>query len=226
MVSQHCLPLEGSSPAPPSSSLEVFEDDWIFSRPPDSGCPSESLLEEEAVLDRANPDLLPPSHRHRGKSTCGRLLNAQECINCVTFFPSDRHPPDKPRPPAPPQLPSAAHEHLGLEWDPSVDIGRSVSPYDADSSYFSASTGREKQSWTLPPPFFRFFRNSSHRRHSAERLPSRLTASHPVESRHDSKGGGTRNELSSCSCSRLKDDLCVCSVCVVAPVQVSPRETL
>lgn len=98
----------------------VFEDDWSFSQAPDSGCPSESLLEEEASPGRADPDpdLLPASKHHR-----------------------DHHPRDEPRPPAPPPLSSATHEHLGLEWDPSVDVGRSVSPYEADSSYFSANTG-------------------------------------------------------------------------------------
>ncbi|XP_062271217.1 LOW QUALITY PROTEIN: uncharacterized protein si:ch211-137a8.2, partial [Scomber scombrus] len=75
----------------------VFEDDWILSQATDSGCPSETLLEEEGALD-------------------------------------------KPTPPSPS---SPSHEHLGLEWDPSVDIGRSVSRDDADSSYFSASTGRK-----------------------------------------------------------------------------------
>ncbi|XP_051814186.1 nesprin-2 [Acanthochromis polyacanthus] len=44
------------------------------------------------------------------------------------------HPKDPPS--------SPTHEHLGLEWDPSVDVGRSVSRDDADSSYFSACTGR------------------------------------------------------------------------------------
>ncbi|XP_022594329.1 nesprin-2-like [Seriola dumerili] len=72
----------------------VFEDDWILSQATDSGCPSETLLEEEGALDRPNLD-----------------------------------------------LPAATHEHLGLEWDPSVDIGHSVSCDDGDSSYFSVSTG-------------------------------------------------------------------------------------
>lgn len=58
-------------------------------------------------------------------------------------------------PPPPPSSPT--HDHLGLEWDPSVDIGRSVSRDDADSSYFSASTGRKWQflavSHYLVPPF-------------------------------------------------------------------------
>lgn len=47
------------------------------------------------------------------------------------------------RPSRRPSSSSPTHEHLGLEWDPSVDIGRSVSHDDADSSYFSACTGRK-----------------------------------------------------------------------------------
>ncbi|XP_054868161.1 nesprin-2 isoform X2 [Amphiprion ocellaris] len=47
---------------------------------------------------------------------------------------TSRHPKDPPS--------SPTHEPLGLEWDPSVDVGRSVSRDDADSSYFSACTGR------------------------------------------------------------------------------------
>ncbi|XP_068572656.1 nesprin-2 isoform X2 [Cebidichthys violaceus] len=80
----------------------VFEDDWILSQATDSGCPSETLLDEEGALDVTNLDL--------------------------PAFPN--HPKVSP-----------THEHLGLEWDPSVDIGRSVSHEDADSSYFSANTG-------------------------------------------------------------------------------------
>ncbi|XP_069029160.1 uncharacterized protein [Embiotoca jacksoni] len=72
----------------------VFEDDWILSQATDSGCPSETLLEEEGALDKHHLD-----------------------------------------------LPATSHEHLGLEWDPSVDIGRSISRDDANSSYFSASAG-------------------------------------------------------------------------------------
>ncbi|XP_035536674.1 nesprin-2 [Morone saxatilis] len=78
----------------------VFEEDWILGT--DSGCPSESLLEEEGAKE-------PPSPAHL--------------------------------PPPPPSPSSPTHEHLGLEWDPSVDIGRSVSRDDADSSYFSANAG-------------------------------------------------------------------------------------
>ncbi|XP_070762190.1 nesprin-2 [Enoplosus armatus] len=95
----------------------VFEDDWILSQATDSGCPSESLLEDEGALDKTNLDLPAVSN----------------------------HPEDQPSPahlpPPPPSPTSPTHEHLGLEWDPSVDIGRSVSRDDADSSYFSASTG-------------------------------------------------------------------------------------
>ncbi len=46
-------------------------------------------------------------------------------------------------PSPPPSQSSPIHEQVGLEWDPSVDIGRSVSRDDADSSYFSASTGKK-----------------------------------------------------------------------------------
>ncbi|XP_035768145.1 nesprin-2 [Neolamprologus brichardi] len=80
----------------------VFEDDCILSQATDSGCPSESLLEDEGTAEKIH------------------------------------HPP-------PPSSPT--HEHLGLEWDPSVDIGRSVSRDDADSSYFSASTGLKRWSY-------------------------------------------------------------------------------
>ncbi|XP_076591633.1 nesprin-2 [Chaetodon auriga] len=95
----------------------VFEDDWILSQATDSGCPSESLLEEEGALNKTNLDLPAASSRPEDP-------------------PSPVH-----LPPPPPSPSSPTHEHLGLEWDPSVDIGRSVSRDDADSSYFSASTG-------------------------------------------------------------------------------------
>ncbi|XP_034534856.1 nesprin-2 isoform X2 [Notolabrus celidotus] len=100
----------------------VFEDDWILSQVTDSGCPSESLLEDEGALDKTGLDL--PASSRRSK------------INPSLDF-SPLHVP-----PPPPSPSSPAHEHLGLEWDPSVDIGRSVSREDADSSYFSISTGR------------------------------------------------------------------------------------
>ncbi|GLD65695.1 nesprin-2-like protein [Lates japonicus] len=97
----------------------VFEDDWILSQATDSGCPSETLLEEEGALDKPNLDLPAVSNHPKD------------------FLPSPVH-----HPPPPPSPSSPTHEHLGLEWDPSVDIGRSVSRDDGDSSYFSASTGR------------------------------------------------------------------------------------
>ncbi|KAM6987420.1 nesprin-2 [Tautogolabrus adspersus] len=97
----------------------VFEDDWILSQATDSGCPSESLLEEEGALDKSNLDLPAPSNHRKGNPG-------------LHFSPVHLPPP----PPAPS---SPTHEHL--EWDPSVDIGRSVSRDDADSSYFSVSTG-------------------------------------------------------------------------------------
>ncbi|XP_036393185.1 nesprin-2 [Megalops cyprinoides] len=77
----------------------VFEEDWLLAPPPDSGCPSETPLEDEGVFERGSlPDLQAP-----------------------------RTPPSS--------------DHLVLEWDPSVDVGGSVSLDDADSSYFSAVTG-------------------------------------------------------------------------------------
>ncbi|XP_054649436.1 nesprin-2 isoform X2 [Dunckerocampus dactyliophorus] len=80
----------------------VFEDDFMLTPPPDSGCPSEMLFEEEG-----SPLDLPVSLK-------------------------DRHPPPPPSSP-----PSPSHEHL--EWDPSVDVGRSVSC--SGDSYFNACTG-------------------------------------------------------------------------------------
>ncbi|XP_023257565.1 nesprin-2-like, partial [Seriola lalandi dorsalis] len=95
----------------------VFEDDWILSQATDSGCPSETLLEEEGALDKPNLDLPAVSNHPKD-------------------LPSPTH-----HPPPPPSPASPTHEHLGLEWDPSVDIGHSVSCDDGDSSYFSVSTG-------------------------------------------------------------------------------------
>ncbi|XP_072547996.1 uncharacterized protein [Salminus brasiliensis] len=73
----------------------VFEEDWPLC--PDSGCPSETMLEEEATGDPTPPALNGPA------------------LHC--------------------------HEQLVLEWDPSVDIGGSISHDDTDSSYFSANAG-------------------------------------------------------------------------------------
>nr|XP_020512272.1 uncharacterized protein LOC110001169 isoform X1 [Labrus bergylta]XP_029137649.1 uncharacterized protein LOC110001169 isoform X1 [Labrus bergylta] len=95
----------------------VFEDDWILSQATDSGCPSESLLEEEGALDKTTLDLPAPSNHRKG----------------------NRHSSPVHLPPPRPAPSSPTHEHL--EWDPSVDIGRSVSHDDADSSYFSVSGG-------------------------------------------------------------------------------------
>uniref|UniRef100_A0A3Q3FX56 Uncharacterized LOC110001169 n=1 Tax=Labrus bergylta TaxID=56723 RepID=A0A3Q3FX56_9LABR len=97
--------------------LQVFEDDWILSQATDSGCPSESLLEEEGALDKTTLDLPAPSNHRKG----------------------NRHSSPVHLPPPRPAPSSPTHEHL--EWDPSVDIGRSVSHDDADSSYFSVSGG-------------------------------------------------------------------------------------
>ncbi|XP_049432209.1 uncharacterized protein si:ch211-137a8.2 isoform X2 [Epinephelus fuscoguttatus] len=103
--------------------LQVFEDDWILSQATDSGCPSETLLEEEGALDKASLDLPALSNHPKDSS---------QSANYTPAFSSPIHPPPQSSP---------THEHQGLEWDPSVDVGRSVSRDDADSSYFSVSTG-------------------------------------------------------------------------------------
>ncbi|XP_047451062.1 uncharacterized protein si:ch211-137a8.2 [Mugil cephalus] len=100
----------------------VFEDDCILSQAPDSGCPSETLPDEEGALDKHHLDV-PAQSTPSG----------------------DLHPLVNPsssplrHPPPPPSRSSPTHEHL--EWDPSVDIGHSVSCDETDSSYFSVSTG-------------------------------------------------------------------------------------
>ncbi|KAF4104221.1 hypothetical protein G5714_015208 [Onychostoma macrolepis] len=76
----------------------VFEEDWALCAP-DSGCPSESMLEDECFIDRS---MAPQS---------------QAC------------------------LPQSSQDHLVLEWDPSVDIGGSISHNDTDSSSFSGAAG-------------------------------------------------------------------------------------
>ncbi|XP_029964206.1 nesprin-2 isoform X3 [Salarias fasciatus] len=79
----------------------------------DSGCPSESFLEEEGALQTLHLDVpAAPS-------------SPQSVRRCPLH-----QPPSSPSP-----------EQQFLEWDPSVDVGRSLSPDDADSSYCSASTG-------------------------------------------------------------------------------------
>lgn len=128
--------------------LQVFEDDCILSQATDSGCPSESLLEDEETAEKQNVDLPASSNNPKGKPTSltwrsrfdqllTKGLRSKRTINLSSASSSDppspiHHPPSSP-----------THEHLGLEWDPSVDIGRSVSRDDADSSYFSASTGKK-----------------------------------------------------------------------------------
>ncbi|XP_008307760.1 nesprin-2-like [Cynoglossus semilaevis] len=108
----------------------VFEDDWILSQASDSGCPSETPIEEEPVFDKPRPDSAPPPAR------LGEFSQSNSAITVPLELPSPVHHP------LPPSSSSPTHEHLGLEWDPSVDIGRSVSCNDADSSYFSISTGQ------------------------------------------------------------------------------------
>ncbi|XP_016429413.1 nesprin-2 isoform X3 [Sinocyclocheilus rhinocerous] len=71
----------------------VFEEDWALCAP-DSGCPSESMLEDECMAPQS-----------------------RAC------------------------LPQSSQDHLVLEWDPSVDIGGSISHDDTDSSSFSAAAG-------------------------------------------------------------------------------------
>lgn len=135
----------------------MFEDDWILSQATDSGCPSETLLEEEGVVDKSKLDLPVNSNYPGGKPTylsfnqsvqrhiCLDVSQqiphlSADCSRNVNPAPSSlSHPPSHVQPPPAPSSPT--HDHQGLEWDPSVDIGRSVSCDDADSSYFSASTG-------------------------------------------------------------------------------------
>ncbi|XP_016334937.1 uncharacterized protein LOC107683391, partial [Sinocyclocheilus anshuiensis] len=71
----------------------VFEEDWALCAP-DSGCPSESMLEDECMAPQSQAG-----------------------------------------------LPQSSQDHLVLEWDPSVDIGGSISHDDTDSSSFSAAAG-------------------------------------------------------------------------------------
>lgn len=49
-------------------NLQVFEDDHFLSQASDSGCPSESLLEEEEVLNKTHLGLPAVSHRSQGNS--------------------------------------------------------------------------------------------------------------------------------------------------------------
>ncbi|XP_077467719.1 nesprin-2 [Stigmatopora argus] len=80
----------------------VFEDDFLLTPPPpDSGCPSETWLDEDKELR------LDPTERRRRHSR-----------------------PSRP--------PSPSNEHLGLEWDPSVDVGRHF-------SFCAVNTGAERK---------------------------------------------------------------------------------
>ncbi|XP_032401928.1 uncharacterized protein LOC116708202 isoform X2 [Xiphophorus hellerii] len=110
------------------STTLVFEDDSVLTRPADSGCPSESVLQSD--LD---PSSVPT--RLRGEPSKNHQLFPSDFRQSLNAAPTGL----ACRPPTPP--PSPTHEHLGLEWDPSVDIGRSLSHDDADSSYFSVCTG-------------------------------------------------------------------------------------
>lgn len=133
------------------SSLQVFEDHWILSQTSDSGCPSETLHEDEDVFEKCILDLSSaPDHPKHKTSPQTAALDIFDQNERIKAFPPDvRGKPAallsrRPSPPlAPPPPASPTHEHLGLEWDPSVDIGRSVSHDDADSSYFSAGTGKK-----------------------------------------------------------------------------------
>ncbi|XP_030007377.1 nesprin-2 isoform X2 [Sphaeramia orbicularis] len=111
----------------------VFEDTCLQSHASDSGCPSESLLDDEGALDKLHLDL-PASPNHctcvdlepKGFEAPSACSGGQGGFVC-THLPSFTDPP----PPS--------HEHLGLEWDPSVDIGRSVSCDDADAEVYVIS---------------------------------------------------------------------------------------
>ena len=99
---------------------QVFEEDWALASHVDSGCPSETLPDDEEPCDWTNTS----------KPKAGPAHSPQD--------------------------------HLMLEWDPSVDIGGSVSHDDADSSYFSATAG--ENCWVTsgkerppPPPTPRHF---------------------------------------------------------------------
>ncbi|CAL8354084.1 unnamed protein product [Lota lota] len=109
----------------------VFEDDCMLSHAPDSGCPSESLLDEEGALDKPHLELPTSTRMDLPNSTC-LDLHTSTLHHLPT---STLH-----------ELPTSTlldptHEHLGLEWDPSVDIGRSITHGNEDSSYFSLNTG-------------------------------------------------------------------------------------
>uniref|UniRef100_A0A3P9NIE3 Uncharacterized LOC103460035 n=1 Tax=Poecilia reticulata TaxID=8081 RepID=A0A3P9NIE3_POERE len=108
--------------------LRVFDGVTVLTRPADSGYPSESVLQSDLDPSSVPTDLRgEPSENHQLFPS-----DFRQSMNATPTGPARR-------PPTPP--PSPSHEHLGLEWDPSVDIGRSLSHDDADSSYFSVCTG-------------------------------------------------------------------------------------
>lgn len=55
--------------------LQVFEDDWILSPAPDSGCPSEALLYEGGALDKSNLDLFAVSSHPKGKPAATKQVS-------------------------------------------------------------------------------------------------------------------------------------------------------
>ncbi|XP_067101794.1 nesprin-2 [Osmerus mordax] len=131
----------------------VFEDDWVLIPAPDSGCPSETLLEEESSppLDPQDP-LAPttPTPPRLSPRPAPRTHPDRHPLAPTTPTPPRLPPRPAPRthpdrhPLAPttrPHLRPPTLDHQVLEWDPSVDIGHSVSHDDADSSYFSANPG-------------------------------------------------------------------------------------
>ncbi|XP_017158551.1 uncharacterized protein LOC103460035 isoform X2 [Poecilia reticulata] len=110
------------------STVLVFDGVTVLTRPADSGYPSESVLQSDLDPSSVPTDLRgEPSENHQLFPS-----DFRQSMNATPTGPARR-------PPTPP--PSPSHEHLGLEWDPSVDIGRSLSHDDADSSYFSVCTG-------------------------------------------------------------------------------------
>ncbi|XP_034384412.1 nesprin-2 [Cyclopterus lumpus] len=156
----------------------VFEDDWILSQATDSGCPSETILEEEGALDLTHLDLpVFPTHSKAYTDLA---------------FSSPVHLPPPPSPVSP------AHEHLGLEWDSSVDIGRSVSHDDADSLYFSASKGLCHRDGGKRVSYLSLLGSQTHSNYITNqeadlRLEGWLDHTHPnVPSPVATQGGGTR----------------------------------
>ncbi|XP_061683122.1 nesprin-2 isoform X2 [Syngnathoides biaculeatus] len=90
----------------------VFEDDFPLSPPPDSGCPSETLFEDEGELGKVHQDLFVSPKDDR--------LYRRGSLSLSSPF----------------------HEHSALEWDPSVDVGRGDFSYDAAGTGLQESTKR------------------------------------------------------------------------------------